>query len=89
MMTAAVMEDGSAAYNGAVIRQADGSYKIVVSPLEQAEDGWTTDVEGMSLGGVPFLRASSPCRLRPDTLVCRILYRNFSIFLNDVRNFVI
>lgn len=53
VMAASMTEDGTATYDGKAILQPDGSYEAVVSPLSQEQDGWTTDVEGMSLGGVP------------------------------------
>lgn len=54
VMTAAISEDGSAAYDGQTMKQGDGTYKAVVTPLAQQKDGWTSNVEGMSIGGVPY-----------------------------------
>lgn len=53
VMTAAISEDGSAVYDGKTIKQGDGTYKAVVTPLAQHKDGWTTNVENMSIGGAP------------------------------------
>ncbi len=53
MMVAANGDDASAAYNGAAIKQGDGSFRVVVSPLKQQQDGWATNISSMSLGGVP------------------------------------
>lgn len=46
LMTSATMGDAS-------LRQPDGTYRVQVSPLQQSEDGWTTDISGLSIGGVP------------------------------------
>ena len=35
------------------LRQADGTFKGVVSPLKQKVDGWTTKIESVSIGEVP------------------------------------
>ena len=35
------------------LRQADGTFKGVVSPLKQRVDGWTTKIESVSIGEVP------------------------------------
>lgn len=51
MMTAAMSEDTSATYNGTAIRNGD-VYRVVVEPLKQAKDGWTTNIENVSIGGV-------------------------------------
>lgn len=53
VMTAAISDDAGAGYGGQTMKQANGTYRAVVSPLAQHRDGWTTNVEGMSIGGVP------------------------------------
>ncbi len=35
------------------LKQADGTFKITVSPLVQKVDGWTTKTDEMDIGGVP------------------------------------
>ena len=52
VMAAAISSDDSAQHDGNPIKQADGSFKAVVSPLSQQMDGWTTDVSNMSIGDV-------------------------------------
>ena len=53
LMGAVIEGDGSAQYGGTRIRQTDGTYRVVVKPLKQKQDGWTTKVEGMTLAGIP------------------------------------
>lgn len=48
VMTAAISEDSSSG-----IKQGD-SYQIVLKPLKQTKNGWTTNMTGMELGGVPY-----------------------------------
>lgn len=53
-LISAVLEgDGAAQFDGMRIRQTDGTYRVVVKPLKQKQDGWTTKVEGMTLAGIP------------------------------------
>ncbi|MBR6352170.1 MAG: prepilin-type N-terminal cleavage/methylation domain-containing protein [Firmicutes bacterium] len=52
VLTAAITEDAAAEYEGTPIKQGS-IYEAVVSPLEQAKDGWNTKVENMEIGGVP------------------------------------
>lgn len=51
VMTAALIEDKNAEYNGASMLQADGSYQASVQ-LVQETDGWQTDDKDLSIGGV-------------------------------------
>lgn len=53
VMAAANLDDSTATYGGEPIKQPDGSFKAVVSPLKQQVDDWSTDVKNMSIGGVP------------------------------------
>ena len=53
LMMAANGDDASAVYNGAAIKQGDGSFRVVVSPLKQQKDGWSTNISSMQIGGVP------------------------------------
>lgn len=46
VQTAVLSEDSS-------LKQADGTYQIVVSPLKQKVDGWTTPESNLIIGGVP------------------------------------
>lgn len=75
LMGAVIEGDGAAHYGGTRIRQTDGTYRVVVKPLKQKLDGWTTRVEGMTLAGIPSAewihkpRANGACSLiyRPST----------------------
>lgn len=52
VMTAAITEDKTAAYNGtAMYDAATGTYKAVVSPLAQKQDGWAISTP-ITIGGV-------------------------------------
>jgi type IV pilus assembly protein PilA len=53
VMAAALTNDETAEHDGATIHQANGTYRIVLSPIAQQVNGWTTDVTGMELGGIP------------------------------------
>ena len=73
VMSAAITDDGTAQYGGAVIKQADGTFQATVSPLKQQQDGWATNVEAMELGGVPYAdwnakepKAHGSCTVRYD-----------------------
>jgi len=33
---------------------ADGKYEMVLKPIRQQKDGWTTKTDGLDIGGVPF-----------------------------------
>ena len=50
---AAMADDANAKYHDKTIKQADGSFKVVVEPLAQREDGWSTDVSQINIGSVP------------------------------------
>ena len=73
VMSAAITDDGTAQYGGAVIKQGDGTFQATVSPLKQQQDGWATNVEAMELGGVPYAdwnakepKAHGSCTVRYD-----------------------
>lgn len=73
VMSAAITDDGTAQYGGAVIKQADGTFQATVSPLKQQQDDWATNVEAMELGGVPYAdwnakepKAHGSCTVRYD-----------------------
>ena len=53
VMIAANTDDGNATIDGVPVKQADGTYMGMFSPLKQRIDGWSTRVEGMEIGGVP------------------------------------
>lgn len=48
VMTAAAGDDTSSA-----LYQGSGVYQMTISPLKQKEDGWTTKVNNLKIGGVP------------------------------------
>ena len=73
VMSAAITDDGTAQYGGAVIKQGDGTFQATVSPLKQQQDDWATNVEAMELGGVPYAdwnakepKAHGSCTVRYD-----------------------
>ena len=65
IMTTAITDDPA-------FRDAGGDYAITVSPLKQKQDGWSTDVAHIALGGVPSSdwigspRAQGSCTVRLD-----------------------
>ena len=52
VMSAAITDDGTAQYGGAVIKQADGTFQATVSPLKQQQDGWAVGDSSLEIGGV-------------------------------------
>ena len=82
VMAAAVADDGNATHGEDKIKQADGSFRAVVSPLAQQQDNWTTNVEGMSIGGVSYAewkgspKAGGKCTIQfvPSSNVCSITW---------------
>ena len=69
VMSAAITDDDKSP-----LKQSDGSFQMMVS-LKQTQDGWTTDIEGMDIGGIPaedwieIPRANGSCSVTysPDT----------------------
>lgn len=51
VMTAALIEDKDAEFNGEPMLQADGSYLASVQLVQEA-DGWQTDAKDLNIGGV-------------------------------------
>ena len=51
VMTAALTSDGNAKYDGATIKQANGTYKVEVA-LKQAQNDWQTDMTNVEVAGV-------------------------------------
>lgn len=73
VMSAAMTEDGTAQYGGAVIKQADGTFQATVSPLKQQQDDWAVSEGGLEIGGVPYAdwnaqepKAHGSCTVRYD-----------------------
>lgn len=72
-------------YNGQVLRQQDGTFRVVVKPLKQKQDGWSMRVEGLSLAGVPSSewirepRTDGACSLifHPDTHKMDLIWGTF------------
>ena len=52
VMSAAITDDGTAQYGGAVIKQGDGTFQATVSPLKQQQDDWAVSEGGLEIGGV-------------------------------------
>lgn len=52
VMSAAITDDGTAQYGGAVIKQGDGTFQATVSPLKQQQDGWAVGDSSLEIGGV-------------------------------------
>lgn len=52
VLNAAMLGDTTATHNGEAI-YSGGKYSIKLSPLKQKQDGWSTDIDSVSIGQVP------------------------------------